>query len=344
MPTRVLIVDDSATVRTMLTRIFATDPSIEVVGAAPDPFVARDQIVALKPDVLTLDIEMPRMDGITFLSKLMRHWPMPVVVLSSLTPEGGDLAMRALALGAVEVMCKPQGHLGSGLDEIAVRLIDKVKAAAIARVQRLTDTPAAKVAAPTFDATHKVLAIGASTGGTQALRHLFAQLPSNIPGMVLCQHMPANFTASFARGLNEIAACEVREARDGDALHPGLALLAPGDRHLMLTRSGARYVVRLSDGPLVCRQRPAVDVLFKSVARAAGRNATAAILTGMGNDGADGMRELHEAGGHTIAQDEKSCVVYGMPREAIAAGGVDDVLPLDRIAAAMLTATAGAAV
>ncbi len=344
MPTRVLIVDDSATVRTTLTRIFATDPSIEVVGTAPDPFVGRDRIVALKPDVITLDIEMPRMDGITFLAKLMRHWPMPVVVLSSLTPEGGDLAMRALALGAVEVMCKPQSRLGGGLDEISVRILDKVKAAAIARVRRLDTLPTAQVAAPTFDATHKVLAIGASTGGTQALRHLFAQFPSNIPGTVLCQHMPANFTASFARGLDEIAACEVREARDGDALHPGLALLAPGDRHLLLTRSGARYVVRLSDGPLVCRQRPAVDVLFKSVARAAGRNATAAILTGMGNDGADGMRELHQAGGHTIAQDEKSCVVYGMPREAIAAGGVDEVLPLDRIAAAMLTATAGAAV
>ncbi len=344
MPTRVLIVDDSATVRTTLTRIFASDPSIEVVGTAPDPFVARDRIVALRPDVLTLDIEMPRMDGITFLSKLMRHWPMPVVVLSSLTPEGGDLAMQALALGAVEVMCKPEGRLGGHLDDIAVRLIDKVKAAALSRVQRLTTAPTSRVAAPTFDTTHKVVAIGASTGGTQALRHLFAQLPSNIPGTVICQHMPANFTASFARGLDEIAACEVREARDGDALHPGLALLAPGDRHLLLARSGARYVVRLSDGPLVCRQRPAVDVLFKSVARTAGRNATAVILTGMGNDGADGMRELHQAGAHTIAQDEATCVVYGMPREAIAAGGVDEVLPLDRIAPAMLATTAEAAV
>ncbi|RMF79344.1 MAG: chemotaxis response regulator protein-glutamate methylesterase [Nitrospirae bacterium] len=344
MAVRVLIVDDSATVRAALTRIFSADPGIEVVGTAPDPFVARDRIVALRPDVITLDIEMPRMDGLTFLGKLMRHWPMPVVVLSSLTPEGGELAMRALALGAVEVMCKPQNQLGHGLEELAVQLVDKVKAAAIARVRPAAEAPVQRIAGiAAAEATHRVVALGASTGGTQALRRLFAQLPADIPGTVIVQHMPPNFTASFARGLDEVAACEVREARDGDALHPGLALLAPGGRHMLLTRSGARYVVRLSDGPLVCRQRPAVDVLFKSVARAAGRNATAAILTGMGNDGADGIREIHRAGGHTIAQDEASCVVYGMPREAVATGEVDEVLPLDRIAAALVARRAAAA-
>ncbi len=334
---RVLVVDDSAIVRKVLSQELAKDPEIEVVGAAPDPFIARDMILALKPDVLTLDIEMPRMDGLTFLKRLMRFYPLPVVVVSSLTPRGGDVALEAVDLGAVEVMCKPGSSFAVG--DMAVELADKVKAAAHVKVRAAA---ADTVAVPPLGrlsllrTTHSVVAIGASTGGTQALQALLSSLPANSPGIVIVQHMPEHFTRSFADRLDSLCALNVKEAEDGDSVVPGRALIAPGGYHMELDRSGAVYKVRVRSGPLVSRHRPSVNVLFKSVAQYAGRNAVAAILTGMGNDGAEGMAEMKKNGAATIAQDEASCVVFGMPKEAIAAGGVDHVLPLSAIPAKIL--------
>lgn len=342
VPIKVLIVDDSAVVRQILTREFSRDPGIEVVGAAPDPYVARDMIVERNPDVLTLDIEMPRMDGLTFLRKLMHFKPMPVVVLSSLTYRGGDLAMEALAAGAIDVMCKPGEAYSVG--DVSVQLIDKVKAAAGVTVRRLDEAhasrpPRAAVGSLT-ETTNKILAIGTSTGGTEALRHVLPALPANSPGIVIVQHMPANFTNAFAESLNSECAIEVAEAKDGDSVTPGLALIAPGNFQMTLTRSGAAYKVRVKEGPTVNRHRPSVDVLFKSVATTAGANAVGVIMTGMGNDGAEGMRHMHDAGAITIAQDEASCVVFGMPREAIKLGAADHVKSLQDIPAAILSAIA----
>lgn len=328
-------------VRRIFTDELARDNEIEVVGAAPDPYVARDKIVALKPDVVTLDIEMPRMDGVTFLRKLMRHYPLPVIIVSSLTARGGDLAMEALQAGAVDVMCKPGAAYSVG--DMSVELIDKIKAAARVDVRArqaaaaaMTATAAAGIAPrPTSLAmtrtTNKVIAIGASTGGTEALAGLLSAMPGTSPGVLIVQHMPEFFTRSFSERLNTLSAMEVKEAEDGDTVTPGKALVAPGNYHMLLRRSGAMYYVEVKRGPLVSRHRPSVDVLFKSVARYAGRNAVGAILTGMGADGADGMKEMHDAGAATIAQDEKSCIVFGMPKEAIARGGVDHVVPLDKI-------------
>jgi two-component system chemotaxis response regulator CheB len=336
MSIRVLIVDDSAVVRQIFAQELARDPQLEVVGAAPDPYVARDLIVKLQPDVLTLDVEMPRMDGLTFLRKLMHHHPMPVVVVSSLTARGGKLALEALDAGAVDVMCKPGGSYSVG--DMSVDLIEKIKGAALSRgrtVARAAAPPRSRPMAMTRT-TNKVVALGTSTGGTQALQQLLALMPVNAPGMVIVQHMPEHFTRSFAERLNDLCAIEVREAVNGDTVAPGRALIAPGNHHMMLRRSGARYYVEVRQGPLVSRHRPSVDVLFKSVARFAGANAVGAIMTGMGRDGADGLLEMRQAGARTIAQDEASCIVFGMPREAIALDAAEEVVPLSQIAQRLL--------
>jgi two-component system chemotaxis response regulator CheB len=354
---RVLVVDDSALVRKVLSEELARHPDIEVVGTAIDPYVARDKIVRLRPDVVTLDIEMPRMDGLSFLAKLMRHLPTPVVVVSSLAPRDSETAIRALALGAVEVIAKPGSAFA--VDGVAADLARAVRAAASARVGRRLEAPAGASPATAggagtpalppgtpfldvthLDTTHKVLAVGASTGGTQAIERVLRDLPANAPGTVIVQHMPVHFTAAFARRLDGICPMQVREAVDGDAVVPGVALIAPGDQHMVLQRSGARYVARVKSGPPVHHQRPAVDVLFQSVARHAGRNAIGVLLTGMGADGARGLLAMREAGAHTIAQDEASCVVYGMPREAARMGAAAEILGLDAVPAAVLRALA----
>jgi two-component system chemotaxis response regulator CheB len=334
---KVLIVDDSALVRKVLTEELARDPEIEIVGTAPDPFVARDKIVMLKPDVVTLDIEMPRMDGLSFLRKLMIHYPLPVIVVSSLTPKGGEVALEALSLGAVEVMCKPGEAYTIG--DLSRDLIEKIKIAA--RVKVVSKTPDQIEALPKpmhamLKTTLKVIAIGASTGGTEALREVLMRFPPDAPPTLVVQHMPENFTHAFAERLNGLCAIEVREAVSGDLLRQGLALLAPGNKHMMLQRTGAVYSVVVKDGPRIHHQRPAVDVTFKSVARFAGKNAIGAILTGMGSDGADGLLEMRNAGAHTVAQDEKSCVVFGMPKEAIARGAAEKVVPLTQIASSII--------
>ncbi len=337
---KVLVVDDSAVVRKVFKEELSRDREIEVIGTAPDPYIARDKIVKLKPDVVTLDIEMPRMDGLTFLKKLMRHYPLPVIIVSSLTKKGGKLAMDALSLGAIEVISKPSSAYSVG--EMSVQLIDKIKAVAGIDVQRRKKTeldedilakPMPKALAKT---TNKIIAIGASTGGTEALKVVLTGMPPNAPGLAVVQHMPANFTTSFAQRLNELSAITVKEAADGDSLVNGVALIAPGNYHMLLKRSGARYYVQVKTGPLVHHQRPAVDVLFHSVATYAGGNAVGVILTGMGSDGALGLLKMKEAGARTVAQDEKTCVVFGMPKEAIKLGGVDKVVPLENIAGTAL--------
>lgn len=332
-PIRVLVVDDSAIVRKIFSEELARDPRIEVVGTAPDPFIARNKIVQLKPHVLTLDIEMPRMDGVTFLRKLMHYFPLPVIIVSSLTTKGGEQALEALDAGAVDVMCKPGSAFSVG--DMSVQLIDKIKAAAEINVTKKTPTEIAgsapKQQLAMTRTTNKVVAIGSSTGGTQALTRVLTPLPANSPGIVIVQHMPEHFSHSFAGRLNELCAIEVKEAEDGDAVIPGRALLARGNHHMLFRRSGARYYVQVKNGPLVGRHRPSVNVLFKSVAQYAGRNAVAVMLTGMGKDGAEGLRLMKENGARTLAQDEASCVVFGMPKEAIATGAVDKVAPLDNI-------------
>jgi two-component system, chemotaxis family, protein-glutamate methylesterase/glutaminase len=339
---RVLIVDDSAVVRKVLTEELSKHDGIEVVGTAIDPYVARDRIVALRPDVITLDVEMPRMDGLSFLAKLMKYFPMPVIVVSSLTPANSETALRALELGAVDVIPKPGSQYTT--PDVGRTLVRAIRAAASAKVQPRAEAVGAGAAAPVRAAplqlatTHKVIAIGASTGGTRAIEQVLRAFPADAPGTVIVQHMPEHFTGPFAERLNQHCAVEVREAKDNDAVLPGVALIAPGDKHMLLVTSGARYHVRLKDGPPVHHQRPAVDVLFSSVAKNAGRNAVGALLTGMGADGAAGLLAMREAGAHTIAEAEESCVVFGMPREAIRMGAADAVLPLDRIADAILGA------
>ncbi len=330
---KVLVVDDSAMVRQLLTEILSQDPQIEVVGTAPDPYIARDKIKRLNPDVLTLDVEMPRMDGVTFLANLMRLRPMPVVMVSSLTEKGADVTLRALELGAVDFVTKPAVDVAHGLEAYAQTLIDKVKAAARVRVRAIGERPQVKRLASSglFKSTDKVIAVGASTGGTEAIKDLLLALPADTPGMVITQHIPAAFSGPFARRMDGVAAMTVREAADGEQILPGHVYIAPGDRHLKVERSGARYLCRLDDGPRVNRHKPSVDVLFHSVAENVGPNALGVILTGMGDDGARGMRAMHDAGAYTIAQDEKTSVVWGMPGEAVAHGGVDEVLPLDAI-------------
>lgn len=332
---KVLIVDDSAIVRKIFSEELSTEPDIEVVGTAPDPFVARDKIIRQKPDVITLDVEMPRMDGLTFLKKLMHHYPIPVIIVSSLTPKGSKMALEAIELGAVEVLSKPGGTYSVG--DMSVQLKEKIRAAARVKLNRTrVSTPAPLtdvklILKPLSETTQKIIAIGASTGGTEALKEVLVNLPLNIPGVLIVQHMPAQFTKAFAERLNNLCQIEVREAKDGDSILNGQALIAPGNFHMILRRSGARYYVNVKDGPLVHHQRPAVDVLFNSVAQNAGSNAIGVILTGMGADGAHGMLKMKEGGARTIAQDEESCVVFGMPKEAVKLGAVDRVVPLVRI-------------
>jgi two-component system chemotaxis response regulator CheB len=331
---RVLIVDDSAIVRKMLAEALASEPDMEVVGTAPDPFVARDKIVSLRPDVITLDIEMPRMDGLTFLKKIMKFHPLPVIIISSLAQSSSQAALEALQCGAVEVLAKPGGPYSVG--ELKHDLPHKVRAAAQARICKPKAQLAAPVSPPTpafssaSDST--VIAIGASTGGTEALREVLTGLPANMPGILVVQHIPPVFSLAFANRLDNLCRLHVKEAADGDRLTPGLVLIAPGNFHMTLRQTGGQYSVRVQDGPRVCYQRPSVDVLFESVAQAAQGDAIGAILTGMGSDGAQGLLKMKRAGARTLAQDEASCVVFGMPREAIRMGAVDRIAPLDRVA------------
>ena len=346
---QVLIVDDSAVVRRTLTDILCSDPEILVLAAAADPFIAAERMKEVTPDVITLDVEMPRMDGLTFLKKIMTQHPIPVVMCSSLTGKGSETAMRAMEYGAVDIIAKPRLGTKQFLEEARIRICDTVKAAAQARVQRFS--PRTIEAAPklTADAmlarpgsramirtTEKIVVVGASTGGTEALRIFLQALPADAPGIVIVQHMPENFTAAFSRRLNDLCRVTVKEAENNDTVVRGRALIGPGNRHLLLKRSGARYYVEIKEGPLVSRHRPSVDVLFRSAARYAGKNGIGVIMTGMGDDGARGMLELREAGAVTMAQDEASCVIFGMPKEAIRLGGVEKVLPLEKIAGQIL--------
>ncbi len=338
---KVLIVDDSALVRKILTDELSGYNDIEVVGTAIDPYAAREKIVALKPDVITLDLEMPRMDGLTFLTKLMKHMPMPVVVLSSLTPKNSETALKALELGAVDVLGKPGSSYST--KNISQKLARAIRAAAKAHVNYApgkspTPIEAGQVNNLLSKTTHKVIAIGASTGGTRAIEAVLRCMPATAPGVVIAQHMPENFTASFAVRLNEKCAMEVREARDNDYVIPGLALIAKGNYHMLLKRSGGNYMVKLKDGPRVHYQRPSVDVLFQSVAENAGRNAVGVLLTGMGADGAKGLLSMNQKGAPTMAQDEQTSVVFGMPNEAIKLGAADAVLPLQGIAQGIINA------
>lgn len=337
---KVLIVDDSALVRKVLGEEIAKFPEFEVVGTAIDPYDAREKIVQLNPDILTLDLEMPRMDGLSFLAKLMKFHPLPVVVVSSQAQQGSKAALAALELGAVEIVPKPGSQYT--VPDVGRNLIHALRAAgSISRekLQYCSDNPSNisnSASIKILKTTHKVIAIGASTGGTQAIEVVMRGLPADTPGIVVVQHMPESFTKAFAERLNRVCSMEVREAQDLDDVTPGVALIAPGDKHMVLSKNGALYRVRIKDGPRVHFQRPSVDVLFQSVAVNAGQNSIGVILTGMGADGARGLFEMHTHGAHTIAQDEKSCVIFGMPREAIQLGGASQVLPLQDIAPALL--------
>jgi len=340
---RVLIIDDAALVRQMLTKVLSEDPDIEVVGAAIDPLMARDMIKRLNPDVLTLDVEMPRMDGVTFLSNLMRLHPMPVVMVSTLTEKGADVTLRALELGAVDFISKPKLGGTYKLMDYAEDIIAKVKMASKVRVRALSEHTALKIRDQSlakeplvrFKTTHKIVAIGSSTGGTEAVKLLLSQLPADFPGLVITQHIPESFSRSFAERVNSFSALQVCQAEEGQQVVPGHAYIAPGNRHLEVVRDGARYVCHLQDGERVNHHKPSVDVLFHSVAKSAGHNALGVILTGMGNDGAQGLKAMLDAGAGTIGQDEASSVVWGMPGSAFKAGALQHVLPLDKIAEQM---------
>lgn len=332
---KVLIVDDSALVRKILTEELSADPGIDVIGVAPDPYIARDKIVQLKPDVVLLDVEMPRMDGLTFLEILMKYSPLPVIIVSSLAQNGGEVAMRALELGALDVMAKPGASYS--VKDMSEQLIEKIKAVSTVRSfnnKRVKTNPVAEISKPTsalLKTTNKIIAIGASTGGTEAIRDVLEKLPPNMPPILIVQHMPQHFTKSFADRLNTLCQLEVKEAEDREIATPGKVLIAPGNSHMVLKRSGAVYYVEIKEGPLVFHQRPSVEVLFGSVAKYAGKNAIGVIMTGMGKDGAKGLLDMKEAGAYTIAQDEKSCVVFGMPKEAIVLGAAMKVISLDNI-------------
>ncbi len=343
---RVLIVDDSAVVRNTLSNILSADPDIEIMGTAADPYFAVNKIAEEVPDVITLDVEMPRMDGLSFLKKIMSQHPIPVVIISSLTADGTETGLKALEYGAVEIITKPKSDTKTFIEESKIRICDAVKAASMSRIKRKQFTSEIivppKLSAdvimqkiPTksmIKTTNMVVAVGASTGGTEALTTFLQAFPYDCPGIVIVQHMPEKFTKSFADRLDKICQISVKEAENNDTVIRGRALIAPGNYHTMLKRSGARYYVEVKEGPMVNRHRPSVDVLFRSAACYAGKNAIGIILTGMGDDGAAGLLEMHQAGAYTIAQDEASCVVFGMPKEAVKRGGVSKVLPLSAIA------------
>jgi len=334
---RVLCVDDSALMRQLMTEIINGFPDMEVVATAPDPLVARELIKKLNPEVLTLDVEMPRMDGLDFLEKLMRLRPMPVVMVSSLTGHGSEITLRALELGAIDFVTKPQSGLRDGMLAYSEAIAEKIRTAARARLPKRHNGDVPAILHVPLLSSEKLIAIGASTGGTEAIRHVLEPLPATSPALLITQHMPPGFTRSFAERLNKLCQITVKEAEDGERILPGHAYIAAGARHMELARSGANYQIRLHDGPPVNRHRPSVDVLFNSVAQYAGRNAVGVILTGMGNDGAAGMLAMRNAGAYTLAQDEASCVVFGMPREAIAMGGCNEVVPLHQMSQRMMT-------
>ena len=339
---RVVVIDDSALIRKLLTEIINSQPDMQAVGAAPDPLVAREMIRELNPDVLTLDVEMPKMDGLDFLERLMRLRPMPVVMVSTLTDKGSEATLRALELGAVDYVSKPKIDIAHGIQEYAEEIADKIRAAAASRPRQRAPAAserAARALPPLGNrivSTEKLIIVGASTGGTEAIKELLVDMPSDCPGILITQHMPEAFTKSFAARLDSLCRISVKEAVDAERVLPGHAYIAPGNWHLLLKRSGANYMTQLSDGPPVNRHRPSVDVLFRSAAEHAGRNVVGVILTGMGKDGAQGMLAMKEAGAYNFAQDEASCVVFGMPKEAIAVGGTDEVLPIGDMARAVM--------
>jgi len=340
---KVLVVDDSALVRSLLSEIVRDAPGLELVGAAPDAYVARDMVKEFSPDVITLDVEMPRMDGLTFLEKLMTARPTPVIMISTLTEAGADATLRALELGAVDFIPKPKLGITDGIREYAELIVEKITDAARVKVKPLrasvktTDAePPVKLTKTSLQSTEKIVAIGASTGGTEAIKDLLMQLPAAFPGVVITQHMPPGFTRTFAERLDKLTRLRVVEAKGGERILPGHAFLAPGGHHLIVARSGADYIVKLSDAEPVHRHRPAVDVMMESVARVGGKNVLGVLLTGMGKDGAKGMLDIRQNGGYTFAQDEASCVVYGMPKEAVLCGGVDQVCELHTMGAAIL--------
>ncbi|HTD07021.1 chemotaxis response regulator protein-glutamate methylesterase [Undibacterium sp.] len=346
MKIKVLIVDDSALIRSVMSEIIGSQPDMEVVGVAPDPLVARELIKQTNPDVLTLDVEMPKMDGLDFLEKLMRLRPMPVVMVSSLTERGSEITMRALELGAVDFVTKPKLSIKSGMQEYTDLIADKIRAASKARIKprsaHLADAgkgPAGELpmVRNPLTSSEKLIIIGASTGGTEAIKNFLVQMPSDCPGILITQHMPEGFTRSFAKRLDGLCKISVMEAAGGERVLPGHAYIAPGHSHLLLARSGANYVTKLDDGPPVNRHRPSVDVLFRSAATFAGKNAVGVILTGMGKDGAAGILEMKNAGAYNFAQDEATCVVFGMPREAIAVGATHEVGPLNELPAKVLS-------
>ena len=351
---RVIVVDDSALVRSLLSEIINRQRDMECIGTANDPLVAREMIRELNPDVITLDVEMPRMDGIDFLGRLMRLRPMPVVMISTLTERGAEVTMKALELGAIDFVAKPRVGLASGLNDLAAQIVDKIRVAAVAQVRRapVRDVApagggAAHASAPAAAllgrlSTEKLICIGASTGGTEAIKEVLVQMPADSPAIVITQHMPPGFTTSFAARLNGLCQITVKEAVNGERILPGHAYIAPGGTQFHVARSGANYVAVVDDGPPVNRHKPSVEVLFKSAAAVVGRNAFGIMLTGMGNDGAAAMREMKDAGSYNYVQDEATCIVFGMPREAIAHGAADEVLPLGQIAPALITRLRGA--
>jgi two-component system chemotaxis response regulator CheB len=330
MTIKVLVVDDSALIRSLLGEIVRSEPGFSLVGTAPDAYVARDMVNKYSPDVITLDIEMPKVDGLTFLEKLMKARPTPVVMISTLTEERAEATLRALELGAVDYIAKPRLGVAEGIERYRALIVSKIRTAASASVKKTSGASTVKRSEPlNFSTTEKILAIGASTGGTEAIKSVLMQLPANSPGIVITQHMPPGFTRTFAQRMDSLCAMSVAEAKGGERVLPGTAYIAPGDRHLVVERSGADYRLRLDDGPLVSGHKPSVDVMFSSLAKCAGPNVLAVILTGMGKDGAKGMLDIHSQRGYTLAQDEQSCVVFGMPKEAIRLGGVDEVCSLD---------------
>ncbi|UOF00790.1 protein-glutamate methylesterase/protein-glutamine glutaminase [Bdellovibrio reynosensis] len=337
---RVLIVDDSAVIRKMLEKICSSSPDIEVVGTASDPYIARDKLIALKPDVMTLDVEMPRMDGISFLEKVMQHFPTRTIIFSSLAKTGSETYFRALEAGAIEILEKPSLDVSQTLQSLSQTIVDKIKAVAKARLQ--STKPVSTVAKPAQTSTslarttHQLIAVASSTGGTQALKVFLSGMPADIPGTLIVQHMPPGFTKSFADNLNAMFPFEVKEAEEGDQVVPGRVLIAPGNYHMEIVRSGAFYHVKLHQGPALHSVRPAADYLMKSVAKYVGKNALGVVLTGMGKDGAEGLLEMQKAGAYTVVQSEETCVVYGMPGAAVALGAADKILPLDKIAGDLL--------